>query len=1107
MKYKLDLETLSEERLNKSVNQESLELGQGLFEGGQVLVKELTGLTADCIVHDRRNYHVHLKIAKGHLYFKCSCDYGSRGLICEHDVAAWLGIRAELRKQLPPAWHSQLNKMIFSIRAPRPDSPAPYALFFSLQAGALSTWSISPYTLSLSALPDELTLVNENATSEAVGYAIVQAVTENPSLALRALPVYYPLDPGGCQNCPSEAVNLANLFAVKQKENHSAAENIFPLGDCLALITRMNCPLFLGDAKKPLLHRLVVVPEPGEACLNLDRDEQGLHISPRLAIGEQLLLIAPENTWIIGEAEHGGGTWALMGHRLFKVENPSVLGLLPIFGKAHEIVIPAEQENDFREKYYLELARQIRLQGNVVSWEFTEVEPKPRLYLGEVNQELQAQLRFGYAEIETPYNADPPSESIRRKPGSWTLVRVQRQPELEKEMYNRLASPAFGLKRAPHPARPGWFRLRARTHPVDFLLNILPRLAKKGFEIHGEEQLKTARVNRSTPTISFDVSSQIDWFDVKAIIHFGELEVNPKEIHRVMRKRERFIKLPDGSIGEIPEEWFERYKHLFALGEPAGKGGGESLRLARQHFTLIDQALAKADHALADAGFERHREKLQVLLDIVSQRGSQGIMARELPQGFAGELRPYQKAGYDWLHFLREFEFGGCLADDMGLGKTVQALAFLQSIYSASGQEHSPPSEASLLVVPRSLLVNWQREAQRFTPNLRILEYFETNRERDKASFEQADLVITTYGIMLRDIEFLHGYTFHYAILDESQAIKNPQSQTARAAHLLRAKHRLVLTGTPIENSTSELWSQFAFLNPGLLGNQKYFKTEFSAPIEKKGDEAVAHALRSIVYPFILRRTKDQVAPELPPRSERILYSDMEPAQRKLYNHMRDYYRSLLLGLFEAGSGEGELNKRRMKILEGLLRLRQICNHPRLVDKKFRGESGKFELLLDTLETLRSEGHKALVFSQFVQMLSLVRAELDERQIAYSYLDGSTQNRQERVDTFQSDESIPFFLISLKAGGLGLNLTAADYVIHIDPWWNPAVEMQASDRSHRIGQDRPVFVFKLIARDSVEEKIMLLQERKKNLVEQIITTESSFFKSLTQEDIEVLFSD
>jgi non-specific serine/threonine protein kinase len=374
-------------------------------------------------------------------------------------------------------------------------------------------------------------------------------------------------------------------------------------------------------------------------------------------------------------------------------------------------------------------------------------------------------------------------------------------------------------------------------------------------------------------------------------------------------------------------------------------------------------------------------------------------------------------------------------------------------------------------------------------------------RNKDVSIFDDYDVVITTYGTMLRDIEILHKYKFHHVILDESQAIKNPLAKSAKAARLLNAEHRIVMTGTPVENNTFELWSQFAFLNPGLLGSMDYFKSQFANPIESAGDEKSAETLRKLVYPFIMRRTKEQVALELPPRTERVVYTDMDAAQKKFYNQTRERYRAELLGLIET---EG-MNNARFKVLEGLLRLRQIAIHPALVDKKYKGDAPKFEILLETLETLQAEKHKALIFSQFVETLKLVRKELDARKIKYMYLDGQTQKRQDKVDEFQANEKIPFFLISLKAGGVGLNLTAADYVIHLDPWWNPAVEMQASDRAHRIGQTKPVFVYKIIARDTVEEKILQLQEKKRALVKNIIATEASFFKSLTQEDVKGLF--
>jgi len=433
----------------------------------------------------------------------------------------------------------------------------------------------------------------------------------------------------------------------------------------------------------------------------------------------------------------------------------------------------------------------------------------------------------------------------------------------------------------------------------------------------------------------------------------------------------------------------------------------------------------------------------------------------------------------------------------MGTGKTIQALALLQSL-----KERGEATAPSLIVMPRSLLFNWQREAARFTPELRTLIYADGQRDQTLAELSEYDVILTTYGVMLRDIEALSSYRFHYAILDESQAIKNPLSQTARAARRLQADHRLALTGTPVENTTLELWSQFAFLNPGLLGSLEFFRKEFALPIENQRNEETASLLRRLVFPFILRRTKAQIATDLPPRTERVVYCEMEPAQRKAYERFRDYYRATLLGLIE----EEGMDRARMKILEGLLRLRQVCNHPRLVDSSFRGSSGKFNELLELLETLRAEGHKALVFSQFTQMLQLVAEALESRGVPYTYLDGSTRDRSARVDEFQTNPDVPFFLISLKAGGFGLNLTAADYVIHIDPWWNPAVEMQAADRAHRIGQEKPVFVYRLIMADSVEEKVLQLQEAKRNLVSQLIQEESGIFKSLDRHDVEVLFS-
>ena len=1085
--YTLNLDTLSESRLQNAVNHEIFLLGSTLFQEQRVEVIELLEFSALCSVHDKRNHQVRIKVSENQLTLKCTCRHANRGLICEHDVAAWLGIREKLNRKIPPLWKVDLDRTIEeAIVHFQPEKLTQFLLLFSLQTEDFlaDDWRIIPYYLPIEKLSIDQREIMHSLLSE----NMVDILEVLPEIRTQFRIPHLLLDMDSALNCRSEAVNLANVLIDLNRSLQLNSISIISLPDLLSLFQRSEILLYFGNKNTPLGKRLIFFKEPLKVCLNLNFDNEGLVINPVMDGFEFPFNFSMDQTEVIAESP----PWILHDPFIFRLENSSSLSLLKSYSSRGDLKVTQEQIEHFANQYLIELARYFRLSGNAISWSEINVEPTPRVYLSDLNGELQVQLRFGYGDIELSELSDSSEVVVQQKPGSLNLVKIFRKMEAERNATELLITPGIGLKRVPFSAETNTYRLRARKHPIDFLLNSLPNLLKSDFEIYGEEQLRTARVNRNTPTISFRVSSEIDWFDVKTVVKFGNIDVEMQDIRRLLRKKERFVKLIDGSIGEIPEFWLEQYSRLFHLGDYSK----DSLRLSRYHVSLIDQALGYADTVEVDRTFDDYRNKLEK----IRKSDFKGISPRILPYGFLGELRPYQKTGYDWLHFLHEYRLGGCLADDMGLGKTVQALVFLQSIYHGSSNN---PGKASLLVVPRSLLVNWQREAHRFTPEIKILEFFEAQRTKDTSEFDKFDLVITTYGVMLRDIQLLHGYNFYYAILDESQAIKNPFSQTARASHLLQANHRLVLTGTPIENSTAELWSQFNFLNPGLLGSFNYFKSEFGIPIERKYDEKALKALRKIVFPFILRRSKDQVAPELPPRTERILFSDMEPAQIKLYQKTLDYYRNIFIGITDLES----LNNSRMRILEGLLRLRQIANHPALVDDKYRGGSGKLELLIDTLETLRAEGHKALVFSQFVHMLSLVRKEMEYREMHYTYLDGQTTSRQEQVDIFQSNNDISFFVISLKAGGLGLNLTAADYVIHIDPWWNPAVEMQASDRTHRIGQEKPVFVFKLIARDSVEEKILQLQEKKRQLVGQIITSENAFFKNLTKEDITLLFSE
>ncbi len=509
--------------------------------------------------------------------------------------------------------------------------------------------------------------------------------------------------------------------------------------------------------------------------------------------------------------------------------------------------------------------------------------------------------------------------------------------------------------------------------------------------------------------------------------------------------------------------------------------------LRKHHLSLV-QELQTGGYAQVAMG-----RKLEQLRDFDT------IEDYDLPAGFKGELRPYQKAGFNWLMFLNQYRFGGCLADDMGLGKTVQTLAMLQA-QKEIAEKNGVAKPVSLLVMPTSLLYNWEMEAHKFTPKLKILIYNKTNRIKNTAIFDYYDIVLTSYGIVRLDIEILKQFYFHYVILDESQAIKNPESAISQLVRELKSKFRLVLTGTPIENSTLDLWSQLSFINGGLLGNQLFFQKEFLQPIEKNQDVSKLQKLQTIIKPFVLRRHKSQVAKDLPDKEEHIHYSEMSETQEKKYEEIKSHYRNQILDLIEKQG----LAQSQLIVLQGLTKLRQVANHPRMIEEGYEGDSGKLRDVVHKLETVLSEKHKVLIFSQFVKHLVIIRQELEKRNIRYAYLDGATKDRQEQVNLFQNNACIPVFLISLKAGGTGLNLTAADYVFLLDPWWNPAVEAQAIDRAHRIGQENKVLIYKFISKNTVEEKILLLQQSKTKLANDLITTEESFVKQLTQTDIEHL---
>ena len=581
-------------------------------------------------------------------------------------------------------------------------------------------------------------------------------------------------------------------------------------------------------------------------------------------------------------------------------------------------------------------------------------------------------------------------------------------------------------------------------------------------------------------------TSDIDWFDLAAKIEFGTGTTTLPKLLEAVRHGQRVVRLDDGTMGLLPEEWIKRFGRLADLGSvESGK-----VRFRSSQALLLDALLAADDKAVFDKGFSQVRERL---------RKTQQVKSLTQPKGFGTKLRDYQKHGQGWMACLHQLQLGGCLADDMGLGKTVQVLSWLETLRLR--QADAADRRPSLVVVPKSLVFNWVAEAEKFAPKLRVLNY--TGKERlGLEDLSEVDLVVTTYGTMRLDIEKLREVDFEYLILDEAQAIKNAASQAANAARLLKGRHRLALSGTPIENHLGELWSLFEFLNPGLLGSSTAFTRVARGAA---ADPESLQWLSKAIAPFVLRRTKGQVLTELPEKSEQVIYCEMSPKHKKLYNELRDHFRQ---SLAQTVSEKGLANSK-IHVLEALLRLRQAACHPGLLDATATKEEGaKLEELLERLREITAEGHKALVFSQFTSFLAILQQHLKKEKIPFLYLDGDTsiKERQARVEKFQSDDKTPLFLISLKAGGSGLNLTSADYVFLLDPWWNPAVENQAIDRTHRIGQTRKVHACRLITKGTVEEKVLELQKQKKNLAEAILSVDGSLLKKLSWEDLQLLLS-
>ena len=706
------------------------------------------------------------------------------------------------------------------------------------------------------------------------------------------------------------------------------------------------------------------------------------------------------------------------------------------------------------------------------------VDPVPRLCVKTPpmahSKTLFASLHFDYDDVLVP--ADSTGQAVAKIDQQLIVER-----NIEKERDHAAALQEFEVTAVdPYFSRivgSAQFQFQKRLLP-----QIVDALSLKGWVIEADG----ARL-RQASNFSFNVTSGVDWFDLEANVDYDGTQLGLPTLLDALQSGKKTVRLDDGSEGIIPADWLKRFASVVSLAE-VNEG---KVRFKNSQALLLDALLAEheSNQASLDQKFTEFRQKLQSF---------EGVSAATEPKSFQGELRPYQREGLGWLQFLTEFGFGGCLADDMGLGKTIQVLAFFEKLRNRRMAKSK--RQPSIAVVPKSLVFNWIEEAKKFTPKLKILNYTGLDRHASFNAVADHHLVLTTYGTLRNDIVKLKEVAFEYAVLDESQAIKNAESQAAKACRLLNAKHRLAMTGTPIENHLGELWSMFEFLNPGLLGRSKAFGSLAKRATAENG---AIPMLAKAVSPYILRRTKQEVLKDLPTKTEQTLYCDLSPKERKSYDELREYYRTSL----QSTIAKKGLAKSKIHVLEALLRLRQAACHRALVDPNHKGlSSAKLDFLWEQLSEIIDEGHKALVFSQFTSLLAIVRRMLERKKVTYEYLDGKTSKRQQKVERFQSDDKCPVFLISLKAGGYGLNLTEADYVYILDPWWNPAVEAQAIDRTHRIGQTKNVFAYRLIARDTVEEKILKLQAGKRELADAIVSENSSLIRELTKDDLQLLLS-
>ncbi len=858
-----------------------------------------------------------------------------------------------------------------------------------------------------------------------------------------------------------------------------------------------------GNLGEPMGSRLYFSNEPATVLFHFRRDEDGVNYFVTLRHKDEKVHIYEKDAELLV----GKPAWLLTRDKLlFFHEHIDGNKIKPFFSKKH-IHIDPKQEELYLQKFVLPLLENHDVFAKGFSIQTEQLEVRPVLRVTKVLEHApQATLYFQYGNWQFPYHVDKRvNVRLAKENDEYTFYRIKRSYKTEKEKIKTLLE--LGLVHGEGSI----FKSEtedAKTYAlIEWLNDNTENLQREGFKI--EQDFNEIKYHLGTVELKVKVNQSDDWFDVMAIVKFGEVEIPFRRLrNHILNNKQEFV-LPDGSVAIIPKEWFARFAKVINFSEETAEG----LRIKKIHLSLLEDIQPYMEEELPSS-------------DWVETITNEGIPEFELPQGFNATLREYQKQGYDWLRFILENGLGALLADDMGLGKTIQTLAVIQHItldYKQGPYYDKRPSREQLqewsekpehndtfwvgpavVVCPKSLLYNWKSEAAKFAPDLKVCIYNGLGRHKLITDFSEFDLLIMSYGTLRNDTEILRKFEFRLMVLDESQAIKNPSSLTARNLLKIPVKKRIALTGTPIENTLADVWSQMNFLNPGLLGSFTYFEKNFIKPIEKTGNERKTKELKRFIDPFVLRRTKGQVMKDLPPKIEKIHYCEMNEEQEELYERVKSQYRNEIL----SHVNQVGINKSRLKIFNGLMHLRQLALNPILKEHDYQGSSGKDEEIIHMLVRAIENGHKILLFSQFVGYLKNIAEILKEQHIDFCYLDGSMdeKDRAEQIDIFQEKEEIKVFLLSLRAGNSGLNLTAADYVFLADPWWNPFTMKQAEDRAHRIGQNRTVMSYKFITKNTIEEKILSLQQRKTKLAESIIPDEDTLLNNLDMQELEELLS-